>query len=115
VDLARRQFVDQLDWSQSKVIRIENGKVALAITDLQAALRPYAVEDRATIPSLDEIARGPSACRSPTSGAFVVRDSALLRARVFGVGHPVSRAAARSRPTADQGVHSGQRQFEKSG
>lgn len=56
--LTQRHVAEQLDWSQSKVIRIENGSVAVAVTDLQALLRLYGIEDQATIDPLDEMARG---------------------------------------------------------
>ena len=54
----QRHVAERLDWSQSKVIRIENGSVAIGVTDLQALLRLYGVEDRAVIESLEEMARG---------------------------------------------------------
>ena len=54
----QRHVADQLDWSQSKVIRIENGSVAVGVTDLQALLRLYRVDDQAAIDSLVEMARG---------------------------------------------------------
>ena len=56
--LTQRQVAEQLDWSQSKVIRIENGSVAIGVTDLQALLRLYGVEDRETTDGLVEMARG---------------------------------------------------------
>ena len=56
--LTQRQVAEQLDWSQSKVIRIENGSVAIGVTDLQALLRLYGVEDQGTTDGLVEMARG---------------------------------------------------------
>ena len=56
--LTQRHVADQLDWSQSKVIRIENGSVAIGVTDLQALLRLYGVDDQPTTESLVEMARG---------------------------------------------------------
>jgi len=57
-ELTQRHVADQLDWSQSKVIRIENGSVAIGVTDLQALLRLYGVDDQAMIDSMVEMARG---------------------------------------------------------
>jgi len=57
-DLTQRNVAERLDWSQSKVIRIENGQVAVGVTDLQALLRLYGVEDQETIDSMVEMARG---------------------------------------------------------
>jgi transcriptional regulator with XRE-family HTH domain len=56
--LTQRHVADKLDWSQSKVIRIENGSVAVGVTDLQALLRLYGVDDQATIDEMAEMARG---------------------------------------------------------
>ncbi len=57
-DLTQRYIADELDWSPSKIIRIEKGSVAIGVTDLQALLRLYGVEDRETIRRLVEWARG---------------------------------------------------------
>lgn len=56
--LTQRQVAEHLDWSQSKIIRIENGSVAVGVTDLQALLRHYGVDDQATIDSMVEMAKG---------------------------------------------------------
>ena len=57
-DLTQRNVAERLDWSQSKVIRIENGQVAVGVTDLQALLRLYGVDDQDTVDSMVEMARG---------------------------------------------------------
>lgn len=57
-DLTQRNVADRLDWSQSKVIRIENGQVAVGVTDLEALLRLYGVDDQDTVASMTEMARG---------------------------------------------------------
>jgi transcriptional regulator with XRE-family HTH domain len=54
----QRYVAEQLDWSQSKVIRIENGSVAIGVTDLRALLQLYRVEDADAIGALVEMARG---------------------------------------------------------
>ena len=38
-ELTQRDVADRLDWSPSKVIRIEKGQVAVGITDLEVLLR----------------------------------------------------------------------------
>ena len=57
-ELTQRHVAERLDWSQSKVIRIENGSVAVGVTDLEALLRLYGVDDQETIDSMIEMARG---------------------------------------------------------
>jgi transcriptional regulator with XRE-family HTH domain len=47
-----------LDWSPSKLIRIEGGNVGISTTDLQALLRYYGVTDDARIDELAKLARG---------------------------------------------------------
>jgi transcriptional regulator with XRE-family HTH domain len=56
--LTQRNVADQLDWSQSKVIRIENGSVAVGVTDLQALLRLFGVDDQESIDTMVEMAKG---------------------------------------------------------
>lgn len=47
-----------LDWSPSKLIRIEGGNVGISTTDLQALLRYCGVEDESRIRELATLARG---------------------------------------------------------
>lgn len=47
-DLARRtqkQVAAAMDWSTSKVIRIETGAVGISVTDLRALLTYYEIKD----------------------------------------------------------------------
>jgi transcriptional regulator with XRE-family HTH domain len=55
--LTQRQVADRLDWSPSKVIRIEQGTVRIGVTDLQALLNLYEVTDPTTIADLTTMAR----------------------------------------------------------
>lgn len=55
--LTQRQVADSLDWSPSKVIRIEQGAVRVGVTDLQALLKLYDVTDTLTIDELSMMAR----------------------------------------------------------
>jgi transcriptional regulator with XRE-family HTH domain len=56
-NLTQQQVADALDWSISKVNRIENGEVSISVTDLQAALTLYAVADGAERADLVAAAR----------------------------------------------------------
>lgn len=55
--LTQKQVSAGLEWSLSKVIRIEGGTVGISITDLGALLRLYGVTDQALIDSLSAAAR----------------------------------------------------------
>jgi transcriptional regulator with XRE-family HTH domain len=46
LQLTQKDVAEALDWSVSKLIRIENGSVGLSITDLKALLLHYGVTDR---------------------------------------------------------------------
>ncbi|KOV79360.1 helix-turn-helix transcriptional regulator [Nocardia sp. NRRL S-836] len=55
--LTQAQVSDEMDWSISKVIRIETGAVRLSITDLRGLLQLYGVEDRDSIAELVEMGK----------------------------------------------------------
>jgi transcriptional regulator with XRE-family HTH domain len=57
-DLTQRQAADGLDWSLSKLIRIEAGAQGVSVTDLKAMLALYGVTDSDTVASLVLAARG---------------------------------------------------------
>ncbi|MFC3449346.1 helix-turn-helix domain-containing protein [Amycolatopsis speibonae] len=44
--LTQKEVAEALDWSVSKLIRIENGSVGLSTTDLKALLLQYGITDR---------------------------------------------------------------------
>jgi len=54
----QRYVAERLDWSQSKIIRIENGSVAIGVTDLRALLQLYRLEDDGAVAALEDMARG---------------------------------------------------------
>jgi transcriptional regulator with XRE-family HTH domain len=56
--LTQREVADSLDWSVSKLIRIETGAVGVAPTDVRALLGLYKVADQAHVDELVELARG---------------------------------------------------------
>ncbi len=55
--LTQQQVASVMDWSLSKLIRIENGSVGVSTTDLRALLMHYAVTDSATVDGMLELAR----------------------------------------------------------
>jgi transcriptional regulator with XRE-family HTH domain len=55
--LTQRDVARRLEWSPSKVIRIESGQVAISTVDLRALLREYGVNDMGRIEQLVELAR----------------------------------------------------------
>lgn len=55
--LTREEAAAALDWSVSKIVRIEAGDQGVSVTDLGAMLRLYKVIDENTIKELTELAR----------------------------------------------------------
>jgi transcriptional regulator with XRE-family HTH domain len=55
--LTREEVVEKLDWSLSKLVRIETGDQGVAVTDLRAMLALYKVTDEETIKDLVKLAR----------------------------------------------------------
>jgi transcriptional regulator with XRE-family HTH domain len=56
-ELTQRQVAEDLDWSPSKMIRIENGSVGVGLTDLRALLDRYGVHNGQVVDELVEMAR----------------------------------------------------------
>lgn len=54
--LTQHKVARTLDWSPSKVIRIEHGDVSVSTTDLRALLETYRIQDR--FADLSELAKG---------------------------------------------------------
>jgi transcriptional regulator with XRE-family HTH domain len=61
-EMTQKDVARALDWSPSKLIRIESGAVGLSTTDLKALLQHYHIVDQARIDSLVDLAR---ASRTP--------------------------------------------------
>ncbi len=55
--LTQKEVAEALDWSVSKLIRIENGSVGLSITDLKALLLHYGITDRDRVESYVQLAK----------------------------------------------------------
>lgn len=56
--LAQKQVAEALDWSVSKIIRIEAGAVGLSATDLRALMDQYKITDEKRQAELLDLARG---------------------------------------------------------
>jgi len=57
VDKTQKEVADALEWSPSKIMRIERGQVGLTLTDLRALLDQYDVTDRDRAARLADLAR----------------------------------------------------------
>ncbi|MFD7653623.1 helix-turn-helix transcriptional regulator [Actinosynnema sp. NPDC059797] len=55
--LTQKEVADSLDWSVSKVIRIENGTTNVGTTDLRALLMLYGIDDKGHVEELVAEAR----------------------------------------------------------
>jgi transcriptional regulator with XRE-family HTH domain len=55
---SQEEVAGSLEWSPSKLIRVEGGLVGISRTDLEALLRCYGVEDRDRLDELASLARG---------------------------------------------------------
>ena len=75
----QRQVADALDWSPSKVARIESGAVSLSVTDLRALLAYYGVSDGEVTARLVDLARRSRRARSPFAGFTDVFSPVALR------------------------------------
>jgi transcriptional regulator with XRE-family HTH domain len=56
--LTQKYVADTLDWSPSKVIRIENGQVPVGVSDLRALSSLYGLTDEHHLADLEVLARG---------------------------------------------------------
>ena len=75
----QRQVAEALDWSPSKVTRIESGAVSLSVTDLRALLGYYEVSDPDLVERLVELARRSRRARSPFAAYADVFSPVALR------------------------------------
>jgi transcriptional regulator with XRE-family HTH domain len=55
--LTQKQVARAMDWSPSKMFRIETGKVSISITDLRTLLTYYDIRDKSQIEKLVDLAR----------------------------------------------------------
>ena len=92
--MTQREAAQSLDWSLSKLIRVETGAVGLSVTDLRAMLQLYGVADKKLIKELSEAARGSRASSwwssyrdllSPQFALYLGHESSASSLHVF---HP---------------------------
>jgi transcriptional regulator with XRE-family HTH domain len=92
--LTQRQAAERLEWSLSKLIRIEAGTVGVSVTDLRAMLQFYGVTNQRLVDSLSEAARGSKGQSwwsqyresiSPQFAQYLGQEGAASSLRVF---HP---------------------------
>jgi transcriptional regulator with XRE-family HTH domain len=57
-ELTQRAAAEAMEWSVSKIIRIEQGTVAITPIDLRALLETYGVKDEKRVLELTDLARG---------------------------------------------------------
>ncbi|MFI6661485.1 helix-turn-helix domain-containing protein [Streptomyces sp. NPDC050523] len=56
--LTQRQVADQMEWSPSKLLRIEAGEVGISVNDLRSLLTFYQVQETERVERLLALARG---------------------------------------------------------
>jgi transcriptional regulator with XRE-family HTH domain len=92
--LTQKDVAMALDWSPSKVIRIESGSVGISTTDLKALLQHYGVEDGQRIDTLVLMAKS---SRTPSWSQY--RDL-LNQSFITLLGHESSASTIRQHETA---------------
>ncbi|MFF9332700.1 helix-turn-helix domain-containing protein [Streptomyces albogriseolus] len=56
--LTQREVADRMEWSPSKLIRIEAGEVGISVNDLRPLAAAYGITDRRKLDELLDMARG---------------------------------------------------------
>ncbi len=56
--LTQREVAEAMDWSASKMLRIEAGAVGISTTDLRALLKCYHIDDERRAEELVNLGRG---------------------------------------------------------
>jgi transcriptional regulator with XRE-family HTH domain len=56
--LTQREVADRMEWSPSKLIRIEAGEVGISVNDLRPLATAYGITDRRKLEELLDMARG---------------------------------------------------------
>ncbi|KRD17933.1 helix-turn-helix transcriptional regulator [Streptomyces sp. Root264] len=56
--MTQRQVAERMEWSSSKLLRIESGEVGISVNDLRALLVTYGLTDRRMIDTFLDLARG---------------------------------------------------------
>ncbi|MES4887306.1 helix-turn-helix transcriptional regulator [Streptomyces sp. NPDC096012] len=56
--LSQREAAERVEWSQSKLIRVETGTVSVSVSDLRALMWLYEITDPDLVHELEQAARG---------------------------------------------------------
>lgn len=56
--MSQREAAEQVEWSQSKLIRVETGTVSVSVSDLRALIGLYEIAEPSEVRELEEAARG---------------------------------------------------------
>lgn len=65
VRLTQKQVAHAMDWSPSKMLRIETGVVSISVTDLRALLAYYNIKDKQRAEELVNLARAAKTRSNP--------------------------------------------------
>lgn len=57
LNMTQKEVADALDWSNSKLVRIEGGTVGISVTDLKALLLHYGITEADKVDQMVEMAR----------------------------------------------------------
>ena len=108
-ELTQEQVAKAMDWSLSKMNRIEKAKTGISTNDLKALLPLYGITDQERTEELLALAR--EARQSPVVAAVQRRRAdhgpRTDRLRIRGVRHQPIRADVRAWHSADRGVRVG--------
>jgi transcriptional regulator with XRE-family HTH domain len=63
--LTQKQVAHAMDWSPSKILRIETGVVNISVTDLRALLAYYNIKDKQQAEELVNLARAAKTRSNP--------------------------------------------------
>ncbi len=56
-EYTQEQVATELEWSLSKVIRIENGSVRMTVTDVRALMQLYGIDDATEVSQMESLVR----------------------------------------------------------
>jgi len=111
-----QRAAESLDWSLSKLLRIESGSVAVAVTDLRALLGLYGVTDKDRVQDLVTAARASRGrpwwyeyreIVRPQFAQFLGYESAATNMRMFGLALVPGVLQTEDYAAAVIGAHSG--------
>ena len=99
-NLTQGQVVQQMDWSPSKINRIESGEVSIATNDLKALLSIYHITDERRVAAL--VALGQSSRKSSWLAKY--RDSLSSKFQEYAEYEPAASVIQNFEPTLIPGL-----------